>query len=180
MKVKKLTALLLAALLVALAGCGYTSEDLEERYSAGYEDGYNAAKEKAKEDSSTAYDSGYAFGYDDGYDDGLQDGHAIAGWEAETGHAVIPTEEPAPTPKSTPTPTPTPQPTPQPAPQPTPQPTPEPQQPVQTEATVYVTNSGSKYHNAGCRYLWNSSIAMSLSDAKASGYTACSVCNPPA
>ena len=179
MKVKKLTALLLAVLLVALAGCGYTSEDLEERYSAGYEDGYNAAKEKAKEDSSTAYDSGYAFGYDDGYDDGLQDGHAIAGWEAETGHAVIPTEEPAPTPKSTPTPTPTPQPTPQPAPQPAPQPTPEPQQPVQTEATVYVTSSGGKYHNAGCRYLWNSSIAISLSDAKASGYTACSVCNPP-
>lgn len=173
MKVKKLTALLLAALLVALAGCGYTSEDLEERYSAGYEDGYNAAKEKAKEDSSIAYDSGYAFGYDDGYDDGLQDGHDIAGWEAETGHTIISEEAPESTPK------PTPKLTPSPTPQPTPQPTPEPQQPVQTEATVYVTNSGSKYHNAGCRYLWNSSIAMSLSDAKASGYTACSVCNPP-
>ena len=44
--------------------------------------------------------------------------------------------------------------------------------------TVYVTETGSKYHTSGCRYLWNSSIAMSKSEAIAEGYSACSVCNP--
>lgn len=42
--------------------------------------------------------------------------------------------------------------------------------------TVYVTNTGSKYHSASCRYLKKSQIPMSLSEAKRQGYTACSVC----
>ena len=42
--------------------------------------------------------------------------------------------------------------------------------------TVYITNSGKKYHAAGCRYLARSQIPISLADAKARGYTACSVC----
>lgn len=45
--------------------------------------------------------------------------------------------------------------------------------------TVYVTNTGEKYHNAGCRYLRKSANAMNLADAIAQGYTACSVCKPP-
>ncbi|ACA59236.1 copper amine oxidase domain protein [Candidatus Desulforudis audaxviator MP104C] len=47
------------------------------------------------------------------------------------------------------------------------------------DVTVYVTRTGSKYHRGGCRYLSKSQIPMSLSNAKASGYTACSVCGPP-
>ena len=43
-------------------------------------------------------------------------------------------------------------------------------------AGVYVTNTGSKYHRAGCRYLNNSAHSMSLSQAQAAGYSACSVC----
>lgn len=50
------------------------------------------------------------------------------------------------------------------------------QQAQQNEETVYVTNTGNKYHRAGCRYLRQSQIPMSLSQAQASGYTACSVC----
>lgn len=42
--------------------------------------------------------------------------------------------------------------------------------------TVYITNTGSKYHSAGCRYLKKSQIPISLSKAKQQGYTACSVC----
>ena len=42
--------------------------------------------------------------------------------------------------------------------------------------TVYITNTGSKYHSAGCRYLKKSQIPISLSEAKRQGYTACSVC----
>lgn len=42
--------------------------------------------------------------------------------------------------------------------------------------TVYITDTGSKYHRAGCRYLSSSSHSISLSSAKQQGYTACSVC----
>jgi hypothetical protein len=49
----------------------------------------------------------------------------------------------------------------------------------QKEIIVYVTRTGHKYHRAGCRYLSRSQIPISLSDAKAEGYTPCSVCNPP-
>lgn len=44
--------------------------------------------------------------------------------------------------------------------------------------TVYITNTGEKYHRDGCRYLKKSQIAISRSDAIAQGYGACSVCNP--
>lgn len=45
--------------------------------------------------------------------------------------------------------------------------------------TVYITKTGIKYHEGTCRYLSRSKIAISLSDANARGYTACSVCKPP-
>ena len=45
--------------------------------------------------------------------------------------------------------------------------------------TVYGTRTGKKYHLDGCRSLSKSRIPMNLSDAKASGLTACGVCNPP-
>src|SRR5687768_15906450 len=46
--------------------------------------------------------------------------------------------------------------------------------------TVYVTNTGSKYHKDGCRYLSQSKIATSYDKALEGGYTACSVCKPSA
>ena len=56
-------------------------------------------------------------------------------------------------------------------------PTPAPKQAPQV-VTVYITKTGKKYHSNGCRYLSQSKIPISLSDAK-SGYGPCSVCNPP-
>jgi len=44
--------------------------------------------------------------------------------------------------------------------------------------TVYVTRTGEKYHVSSCHYLRYSKIAISLREAKAQGYTACSVCRP--
>lgn len=41
---------------------------------------------------------------------------------------------------------------------------------------VYITATGSKYHRSGCSYLSKSKISISLSSAKAKGYTACSRC----
>ncbi len=48
-----------------------------------------------------------------------------------------------------------------------------------SQITVYVTRTGEKYHRDGCRYLRKSQIPMSLKDAIQSGYTPCSICNPP-
>jgi hypothetical protein len=62
------------------------------------------------------------------------------------------------------------------------QPSQQPNPPAKTQAkeqTVYITKTGKKYHTAMCRSLSKSKIPMSLKDAKAKGYTACSVCKPP-
>ena len=47
------------------------------------------------------------------------------------------------------------------------------------DPTVYITASGSKYHNAGCHYLSGGGAAIKLSQAKARGLEPCSVCGPP-
>lgn len=47
------------------------------------------------------------------------------------------------------------------------------------EVRVFVTETGSKYHAAGCGYLSESSREIPLSEAKAAGKTPCSKCNPP-
>ena len=44
--------------------------------------------------------------------------------------------------------------------------------------TVYVTKSGGKYHQEGCRYLSRSKKAISLNKAS-SRYAPCKVCSPP-
>lgn len=44
--------------------------------------------------------------------------------------------------------------------------------------TVYITDTGSKYHSSSCSYLKKSKRAISLNDAKSQGYTPCSRCNP--
>ena len=45
--------------------------------------------------------------------------------------------------------------------------------------TVYITDTGEKYHKSGCTYLRSSKNATSLSDALNSGYEACKVCARP-
>lgn len=44
--------------------------------------------------------------------------------------------------------------------------------------TVYKTKTGSKYHIKSCRFLKNSVIKVTLSEAKKEGLTPCSECNP--
>ena len=44
--------------------------------------------------------------------------------------------------------------------------------------TVYITNTGSKYHSSGCQYLKKSKIPISKDKAIAQGYTPCSKCHP--
>lgn len=45
------------------------------------------------------------------------------------------------------------------------------------DTTVYITDTGEKYHRSSCRYLSKSKIPISLSEAKKS-YDPCSVCKP--
>jgi micrococcal nuclease len=47
------------------------------------------------------------------------------------------------------------------------------------DSTVYVTNSGRRYHLDGCSSLSRSKIAVTLTDAVKSGYEPCTICNPP-
>lgn len=51
--------------------------------------------------------------------------------------------------------------------------------PAFADTTVYITDTGEKYHCSGCKYLRSSCHAISLSDAVNNGYTACSVCHAP-
>lgn len=44
--------------------------------------------------------------------------------------------------------------------------------------TVYITNSGTKYHKAGCRYIKDSKIKTTIAKAKKDKYTPCKVCKP--
>lgn len=47
------------------------------------------------------------------------------------------------------------------------------------ELTVYVTDTGKRYHVSTCRHLRLSKHAISLTEAKRRGYTPCKVCQPP-
>lgn len=44
--------------------------------------------------------------------------------------------------------------------------------------TVYITNTGEKYHRDGCSSLRKSKIAISIEDAVAQGYDPCKNCKP--
>lgn len=44
---------------------------------------------------------------------------------------------------------------------------------------VHITDTGNKYHSAGCQYLKKSDREISLEQAKSQGYEPCKRCNPP-
>ncbi len=48
--------------------------------------------------------------------------------------------------------------------------------PVEKSETVYVTETGQRYHKGHCQYLKTSKIETNEKQAKADGYTPCKVC----
>jgi hypothetical protein len=50
---------------------------------------------------------------------------------------------------------------------------------VSIAQTVHYTNTGKKYHSAGCQYLRQSDYTCSLAEAFGKGLSACSRCSPP-
>lgn len=115
-------------------------------YSVGYDEGYNVGC-KETSDESKAEISEARQSADSAYDDGHTDGYA-EGYTDGYGDCLYDYDIDDPDYAS----------------------------PQTTEETVYITTSGSKYHRSGCSYLRKSQIAISLSDAKSRGYTACSRC----
>lgn len=169
---------------------GYTtgySEGTQAGHDAGYTEGYDAGHDAGyTEGSQAGYDTGYAegkdsgytTGHDEGYASGLEDGKSQGydqGYDAGLADGKKAAAAAAATPsgsgsnvsgstssgnsgeKSVSAPA-----------------------AQETSETVYITETGSKYHRAGCSYLKKSCISISLSNAKAQGYTPCSRCNPPA
>lgn len=66
---------------------------------------------------------------------------------------------------------------------PTPQPKPTPTPSSVTESqpnseTVYITNTGKKYHKIGCKSLIKSKISINKNEATNKGYSPCKMCNP--
>lgn len=120
---------------------------LNEQNESRYQEGYNAGYDIGyHEGHKVGYDKGKAEGYDDGKEDGYDTGYQ-AGKTAGTVRAPANNTRPS-TSGSTQT----------------------------NSVTVYITDTGSKYHRAGCQYLAKSSHPISKDTAIARGYEACSRC----
>lgn len=161
---------LCALALLAAFGIGrgdrvYTETDLararEDAYNSGYHAGYS---EGLTDEQAALYDEAFAAGRSEGFKAGLAEGIASidnVDPPAQTYQiAAITPISPSANPtdgitQST-------------------QPSSEDNQQV----TVYITNSGTKYHLDGCRHL-KSKIEKTLEEVKALKLEPCKVCNPP-
>lgn len=122
--------------------------DPEYYFYNSYDDGYSEGYADGKSDG---YSEGKTAGYNSGYSKGFSEGKASVKTTTSTASTAS-----SPSSSSSGTSTPA---------------VSEPQ-----SVTVYITNTGSKYHRSGCQYLRKSCIQTTLASAKARGYTACSKC----
>lgn len=163
--------------LIAAFGLGrgervYTETDLARAREDAYNNGYHAGYDMGlTAEQSSIYDEAFAAGHSEGYDLGFTAGLSEGTTQAEE-MVQIPQHLASVTPLF-------------------------PSQPSVTESTdiissvtaseteqiseqitVYITNSGTKYHLDGCRHL-KSKIEKTLEEAKALHLEPCKVCNPP-
>lgn len=176
---------------------GYTESDLalarEEAYNSGYHTGYDEGLTAQQQSLyEEAFAAGQAEGYDNGYDTGFSEGSAqgaaqeqqavlsavgdtfAQGYDAgySEGYAQKQKDDRAAREQYLASITPV-----LPVIAPTEPETEAPPAEVET-VTVYITNSGTKYHLDGCRHL-KSKIEKTLEEAKALKLEPCKVCNPP-
>ena len=141
---------------------GYTESDLalarEEAYNSGYHTGYDEGLTTRQQ---SLYEEAFAEGYDNGYDTGFSEGSAQTAKDEQRSQQQYVTAQTPVLPSAVPSQT------------VSPAETQESQQ-----VTVYITNSGTKYHLDGCRHL-KSKIEKTLEEAKALNLEPCKVCNPP-
>lgn len=114
-----------------------------------------------EEDLAAEWEAGYAQGKSDGYTVGYDEGFAAGASQSFSAQVEEPVQQEVQEPE----------------PEPEPETTTE--SSGQEEITVYVTDTGTKYHRSGCGSLWNSSHERSLSQAISQGYGPCGNCNPP-
>ena len=176
---------------------GYTESDLalarEEAYNSGYHTGYDEGLTAQQQSLyEEAFAAGQAEGYGSGYDTGFSEGSAqgaaqeeqmvlaavgdtfAQGYDAgySEGYAQKQKDNQAAREQYLASITPV-----LPVIAPTEPETEAPPAEVET-VTVYITNSGTKYHLDGCRHL-KSKIEKTLEEAKALKLEPCKVCNPP-
>lgn len=176
---------------------GYTESDLalarEEAYNSGYHTGYDEGLTAQQQGLyEEAFAAGQAEGYGSGYDTGFSEGSAqgaaqeeqavlsavgdtfTQGYDAgySEGYAQKQKDDQAAREQYLASITPV-----LPVIAPTEPETEAPPAEVET-VTVYITNSGTKYHLDGCRHL-KSKIEKTLEEAKALKLEPCKVCNPP-
>ena len=141
---------------------GYTESDLalarEAAYNSGYHTGYDEGLTTRQQ---SLYEEAFAEGYDNGYDTGFSEGSAQTAKDEQRSQQQYVTAQTPVLPSAVPSQT------------VSPAETQESQQ-----VTVYITNSGTKYHLDGCRHL-KSKIEKTLEEAKALKLEPCKVCNPP-
>ena len=118
-----------------------------------------------EEDLAAEWEEGYDQGKSDGYSVGYDEGFAAGASRSFMFQGGATTEEEPVAEEQ------------EPEPEPEPETTTE--SSGQEEITVYVTDTGTKYHRSGCGSLWNSSHEKSLSQAISQGYGPCGNCNPP-
>lgn len=158
-----LSLMLIISLCFGFIGCapGISPEEHQallesaeaDAYQRGLDDALSDIDALNREARRAGYDEGFEAGKQSGYIEGKSDGYSQGYGDGLTDSVII---TPAPaqdylqsSPEST-----------------------------SSGVTVYITKTGAKYHKSGCSYL-KSKIEISLSDAKAQGYTACSRCDPP-
>ena len=169
--------LLLVAAIVLCLGLGSCQVMTEEEIQAAYDEAFAAGAasvdvtslledaEKSEDlerqleaKRTEGYAEGFDRGYKAGYENGKKDGSAEAGKASEGSSSSAATQSGGPTSSSSE----------------------GSGYASQSAVTVYVTDTGSKYHSYGCQYLRESCHGMTLYQAKQAGYTACSRCDPPA
>lgn len=130
---------------------------LDKAYNVGYEggladgaygDGYDDGYAVGEKDGyNTGHSEGYNKGHSDGYAKGKSEGYNSGVAAGKKEAAAQSTQSSSST-----------------------------QQKTKIEVTVYVTDTGEKYHRYNCSYLKNSKKPISLTTAQTLGYTACSRC----
>lgn len=169
--------MLLVAAIVLCLGLGSCQMMTEEEIQAAYDEAFAAGAasvdvtsrledaEKSEDlerqleaKRTEGYAEGFDRGYKAGYESGKKDGSAEAGKASEGSYSSSATQSGGSTSSSAE----------------------GSGYASQSAVTVYVTDTGSKYHSYGCQYLRESCHGMTLYQAKQAGYTACSRCDPPA
>ena len=144
------------------SGVAQAKEDAKAEAEKQYQKGYDEGQAKAETSAQESYDKGYQ----EGYDKGKEEAEAAAQAAKETAAAASSQTSRSVSAGSTSSGS-------------TSANTSTTSSSYGDSVTVYVTDTGSKYHMAGCQYLRQSQHARTLSQAKSQGYTACSRCDPP-